>query len=102
MATVSRTNLYNVPASKWKEWTPRQRQAFNLMYSTLRANQKLFLHPEATPHSRKHWHTTAWNAAWTAAGAAEGEPAGEDGPSPTRAERAALKARGVDVIRFRT
>lgn len=102
MATISRRNIHNVPESKWKEWTPRQRQAFNLVYSTMRANQKLYLHPDAVPHSRKHWHTTAWNAAWTAAGAAEGEHAGEDGPMPTRAERAALAAQGITVARIRT
>ncbi len=36
------------------------------------ADQRIFLHPRATPMARGHWTTTAWNAAWLAANAADG------------------------------
>lgn len=73
MATISRASLYHVPGKKWAEWTPHARGVFNLVYSTIRANQSLFIHPKATPHSREQWNTVAWNAAWTAANAADGD-----------------------------
>lgn len=79
MATISRANLYHVPLKVWGEWDARSREAFNLVYSTMRSNQSLFLHPKATPHSRAHWNTTAWNAAWTAANAATGQRTVEAG-----------------------
>lgn len=73
MATISRANLYHVPAKQWRKWSARARGVFNLMYSTIRSNQLLFIHPKAPRHSREQWQTVAWNAAWTAAGAADGE-----------------------------
>lgn len=73
MATISRANLYHVPAKRWNTLSPKARGVFNLVYSTMRSNQSLFIHPKATPHSRNHWATVAWNAAWIAAGAANGE-----------------------------
>lgn len=73
MATISRANLYHVPGKKWRKWTARAREVFNLVYSTMRSNQRLFAHPKAAPVSRDHWNTTAWNAAWIAANAANGE-----------------------------
>jgi hypothetical protein len=73
MATISRANLYHVPGKKWREWTPQARGVFNLVYSTMRPNQSLFIHPKAAKHSREHWNTVAWNAAWTAANAADGD-----------------------------
>lgn len=72
MATISRANLYHVPGKKWREWTPQAHAVFNLVYSTMRANQSLFIHPKAAPHSRVQWNTVAWNAAWTAANAVDG------------------------------
>lgn len=72
MATISRANLYHVPVKTWKVWNPHQREVFNIVYSTVRDNQSLFIHPNAAPHSRAHWNTAAWNTAWTAANAAGG------------------------------
>lgn len=73
MATISRANLYHVPGKKWRKWTVRAREVFNLVFSTMRSNQGLFAHPKAAKVSREHWGTTAWNAAWIAANAANGE-----------------------------
>lgn len=73
MATISRANLYHVPGKIWHEWTPAGRGVFNLVYSTMRANQSLFIHPRAQPHSKEQWNTVAWNAAWCAARAADGD-----------------------------
>lgn len=67
MATVSRANLYHVPKKQWAKWTADAREIFNYIYSLMRSNQRLFLHPKATEHSRTHWNTTAWNVAWEAA-----------------------------------
>lgn len=73
MATISRANLYHVPGRQWCKWGPRARGVFNLVYSTIRSNQQLFIHPKAAKQTREHWGTVAWNAAWTAAGAANGD-----------------------------
>lgn len=73
MATISRANLYHVPGKQWRKWSVKARGVFNLVYSTMRSNQGLFIHPKATKQTREHWGTVAWNAAWTAAGAANGE-----------------------------
>lgn len=73
MATISRANLYHVPGKKWRKWSANARGVFNLVYSTMRSNQRLFAHPKAVAVSREHWGTTAWNAAWIAANAANGE-----------------------------
>lgn len=67
MATRSRANLYHVPADKWEEWSVEAREVFNYLYSLMRANQNLFLHPEGVRNSRRCWNTTAWNAAYEAA-----------------------------------
>lgn len=73
MATISRANLYHVPGSIWRKWSVRARTVFNLVYSTMRPNQSLFVHPKAAPVPREHWNTVAWNAAWCAARAADGD-----------------------------
>lgn len=73
MATISRVNLYHAPGKQWRKWNVRARGVFNLVYSTMRSNQRLFAHPKAPAVSREHWGTTAWNAAWTAANAANGD-----------------------------
>lgn len=72
MATVSRVNVFRVPKKQWNKWTPHAREIFNALFSTMRRNQGLFLHPEAPKASKKHWQTTAWNAAWMAADVAHG------------------------------
>jgi hypothetical protein len=77
MATISRANLYHVPNRQWMKWSPQARGVFNLMYSTVRSNQGLFIHPKATKHTREQWGTVAWNVAWTAASAANGELPGD-------------------------
>lgn len=77
MATISRANLYHVPNRQWRKWSARARGVFNLMYSTVRSNQGLFVHPKATRHTKEQWSTVAWNVAWTAAGAADGELPGD-------------------------
>lgn len=79
MATISRANLYHVPADAWKQWDVRGHQTFNMVYSTMRANQDLFRHPEAMRQSRTHWQTVCYNSAWTAASAASGLFAITDG-----------------------
>lgn len=73
MATISRANLYHVPGKMWREWSPRARGVFNLVFSTMRPNQSLFIHPKAAPVSKTHWQTVSWNAAWCAARAADGD-----------------------------
>lgn len=73
MATVSRNNLYHVPRKMWNEWSPAARAVFNLVFSTMRPNQSLFIHPKAAPAPKTHWQTVAWNAAWCAARAADGD-----------------------------
>jgi len=70
--TKSRGNVFHVPVREWKKWSIAGRQVFNEVYSSMRYNQKLFLHPKQTPPSKDHWGTTAWNAAWTAAKACAG------------------------------
>lgn len=87
MATRSRANLYHVPAEAWDKWTVEAREAFNYLYSLMRSNQKLFLHPEGVRNSRRCWDTTAWNTAYEAA------------DHHTDAERARrdMKARGARV-----
>lgn len=67
MATVSRANLYRVPKKTWNKWSPEAREIFNYLYSLVRSNQRLFLHPQGITNSRTHWNTTAWNVAWEAA-----------------------------------
>lgn len=67
MATTSRNNVYHVPAGTWEEWTVDAREIFNYLYSLMRANQNLFLHPKGVRNSRSCWNTTAWNAAYEAA-----------------------------------
>lgn len=66
----SRSNLHHVPIEKWKEWSPQARQVFNEVYSSMRLNQWIYIHPKQEPlPSKKHWDTTCWNAAWCAASA---------------------------------
>lgn len=77
MATISRANLYHVPGKRWNKWSPKARGVFNLVYSTMRSNQGIFIHPKAVKQTRAHWGTVAWNAAWTAANAADGELPGD-------------------------
>lgn len=84
MATISRANLYHVPVKQWNRWTPHGREVFNIVYSTVRDNQGLFLHPKAAMHSREHWKTAAWNTAWIAANAAEGYATREGGVTEGR------------------
>lgn len=73
MATISRANLYHVPGKTWRAWSVQARGVFNLIFSTMRPNQSLFIHPKAQPHSKEQWSTVAWNAAWIAARAVDGD-----------------------------
>lgn len=59
-------NWQHVPKSQWKKWNDNQRRAFNYVYDSM-ADQRLFIHPKATPALDEHWNTTRWNAAWMAA-----------------------------------
>lgn len=65
-------NKYKVKPKAWKTWTLEAQQVFNVVYSTLATNQKLFLHPKTVKLPRPQWNTTAWNAAWIAADAVDG------------------------------
>lgn len=60
-------NIYKVPKSQWKKWTPHARRVFNYLYDLMLSNQDLFRHPNAPIRDAKLWKTTAWNAAWEAA-----------------------------------
>jgi hypothetical protein len=60
-------NLYKVPKSQWKKWSPQARRVFNTVYDSMVLNQWLFKHPKAPDLDNLHWKTTAWNAAWIAA-----------------------------------
>lgn len=60
-------NLFNVPKSQWKKWTPLGRAVFNDVYYAMKEAQEIFIHPEAEVLLPGTWETTAWNAAWYAA-----------------------------------
>lgn len=60
-------NIFKVPKSQWKKWSPLSRAVFNDVYCAMYEAQWMFLHPDAKINIHEHWTTTAWNAAWTAA-----------------------------------
>ena len=64
-------NQHKVPVKKWRKWSDQARAVFNELYGTMRANQKLFLHPKAEAVSAQLWKTVCWNAAWIAADAVD-------------------------------
>ena len=68
--TKSRSNPYHVPQRQWRKWSPKAREVFNELFSTMVQNQYAFLHPQQDRISKRMWRTTAWNAAWIAADAA--------------------------------
>ena len=60
------SNDYKVPQKQWRKWNESQRWIFNIMYSSMTDDPKLFQHPKSDiPY--KYWETVAWNAAWNAA-----------------------------------
>lgn len=63
-------NQNRVPVKQWRKWSEPARRVFNRVYTTMMADQSLFLHPKAPPAKPAHWKTTCWNAAWIAADAA--------------------------------
>jgi hypothetical protein len=66
-------NKHNVPKRQWEAWSNPARKVFNTMYHSLRPSlQFAFIHPDAPPHSKKHWETTRWNVAWESAQAVDG------------------------------
>lgn len=65
-------NQNRVPQKQWRKWSARARQVFNTVYTTMMADQSLFLHPKAPAAKPAHWKTTSWNAAWIAADTTEG------------------------------
>lgn len=66
-------NEYGVAKAQWKKWPSLSRRVFNELYSTMLAQQELFMHPKDTKRDEVYWATTCWNAAWIAADAAKGE-----------------------------
>lgn len=60
-------NVHRVPRDEWKRWGPEGQALFNHLYTMMRDNMSLFLHPRAPVPKLREWKTTAWNAAWEAA-----------------------------------
>jgi len=60
-------NVHKVHTNKWRRWTPAARCVFNTLYSTMKDNQWVFLHPKQEALTAQKWRTVAWNAAWIAA-----------------------------------
>lgn len=71
--TVSDKNVHRVPQRAWRRWKSQGRTVFNSVYSAMKNNQYVFLHPKQEALSAQKWKTVAWNAAWVAADAAEGK-----------------------------
>lgn len=63
----TRSNPYKVPKSQWRKWDLKSKHTFNRLFSFMRRNQDLFLHPKTAKVPARQWSTTAWNAAWLAA-----------------------------------
>ena len=40
-------NVYRVPKKQWMKWSPRARHTFNRVYSWIKHNQSLTIHPKA-------------------------------------------------------
>lgn len=66
-------NLYKVPKSQWKKWTPHARRVFNALFFEMTERADLFQHPKQPKVDLHFWKTTAWNAAWEAARAVDHE-----------------------------
>ena len=64
--TDTEDNDYDVPKKQWDRWTFAERKVFNIVFSSMTDDPKLFQHPDANI-KYEHWVTTAWNAAWNAA-----------------------------------
>ena len=47
-------------------WTADQKREFTRIYTLVKGNQGVFLHPKAAKAKPRHWDTTAWNVAWVA------------------------------------
>lgn len=60
-------NTHKVPKKFWDTLTPTGKEIFNSLYSTMRQNQGIFLHPKQEALSAQMWKTVAWNASWLAA-----------------------------------
>ncbi len=60
-------NLYDVPKSQWKKWSPLARNVFNQVYFVSFENQKIFTHPRTPNIEKEQWKTVSWNHAWEAA-----------------------------------
>ena len=69
-------NDYNVPDKQWRKWSPKQRQMFNMIWSAMTDDPKVFQHP-ASDIPYEQWKTIAWNAAWTAADFVDKHEVGE-------------------------
>lgn len=69
-------NKHKVSQNQWRKWNTLARKVFNEVYSTMKRNQPLFLHPKQSKTEPKLWNTTAWNAAWIAADAIKGNKHG--------------------------
>ena len=69
-------NIHTVQKKQWRKWSPRQRQMFNMLYSAMTDDPKLFQHPDSDiPY--EEYTTIAWNAAWIAADFTDKHPIGE-------------------------
>ena len=59
-------NDHKVPKKQWRKWSHAQRQMFNMIWTCMTDDPKLFQHPKSDiPY--EEYTTIAWNAAWTAA-----------------------------------
>lgn len=66
------TNKHKVGSGFWNKWSNTAKRVFNKTFERMLGNQSVFMHPKASPMSRQHWRTVAWNAAVVAAFAADG------------------------------
>lgn len=79
MASKTASNKNRVPVKQWKRWSNAARAVFNAVYSRMKADAELFLHPRQKAPTPTHWKTTAWNAAWIAADAVDGRETAVEG-----------------------
>lgn len=66
-AEITVKNPHKVPQRAWRRWNTQQRRTFNSVFSYMRDNQRMMIHPDARATKPDHWKTTAWNTAWLAA-----------------------------------
>jgi len=86
-------NLHNVQQRTWRKWSAVARHTFNELYSSMKKNQILFLHPKQGALTRQKWQTVAWNAAWVAADAIR------EYERDNKAPRRALGDKVVDITK---